>query len=83
MEWFRKNTLVFLLGSITLGLMPYGDPHILGKLKWLIGGGAINGEHPMALIDWFDLVMHGTPWLLLIIALVAQLKKLLTPSHSK
>mgnify|MGYP001044959143 CR=1 FL=1 len=48
--------------SLTLGLAPFfPEPHVLGKLRWLIGGAA--GMQPM---DWFDLIMHGTPWLVLI-----------------
>ena len=47
---------------LTLGLAPYyPEPHIWGKIKW-IGGGAKG----MGLIDWFDFVLHGIPWILLI-----------------
>ena len=48
--------------SLTLGLAPFfPEPHILGKLKWVAGGAV--GMQPM---DYFDLLLHGTPWLLLI-----------------
>ena len=51
-----------LLACLTLGLAPYApEPHIWGKLRWLAGGGA-----GMRLMDWFDLLLHGLPWLLLI-----------------
>jgi hypothetical protein len=57
---------LMLLGSLTLGLAPFfPEPHIWGKLRW-IAGGAI-GMGPM---DWFDVVLHGTPWVLLIRVLV-------------
>ena len=52
--------------SLTLGLAPFfPEPHILGKVKWLLGGAV--GMQPM---DWFDLFLHGTPWLVLIVLLV-------------
>jgi hypothetical protein len=52
-----------ILISLSLGLAPFfPEPHILGKLRWVLGGA--NGMQPM---DWFDLLLHGTPWLVLII----------------
>lgn len=54
------------LACITLGLAPfYPEPHIWGKLKWVLGG-----AHGMQLIDWWDFVMHGAPWFLLIVYLI-------------
>ena len=48
--------------SLTLGLAPFfPEPHIWGKLKWLWGG-AVG----MQAIDYFDLIMHGFPWVFLI-----------------
>ena len=45
---------------LTLGLAPfYPEPHLLGKLRWIIGG-----AEGMQLMDWWDALMHGTPWLL-------------------
>lgn len=61
-----KQHLTFaLLISLTLGLAPFDEPHILGKIKW-VKGGAIG----MKPIDWFDLFLHGTPWLYLFIVLI-------------
>jgi hypothetical protein len=55
-----------LLGCLTLGLAPLApEPHIVGKVRWVLGGAA-----GMGVMDWFDLVMHGTPWVLLAGALV-------------
>lgn len=57
-----------LLGlmCLTLGLAPFTpEPHIWGKLKWIAGGAV--GMGPM---DWFDTLLHGAPWLLLVTALV-------------
>jgi len=42
----------------TLGLAPFTpEPHVVGKLRWVLGG-----ADGMALMDWFDLAMHGAPW---------------------
>jgi hypothetical protein len=47
--------------SLTLGLAPFvPEPHIWGKIRWVLGGAV--GMQPM---DWFDLFLHGTPWLFL------------------
>lgn len=51
------------LACLTLGLAPFvPEPHIWGKLKWLAGGAV--GMKPM---DWFDTLLHGLPWLLLLV----------------
>ena len=51
-----------ILGCLTLGLAPFfREPHLLGKLKW-ISGGAVG----MEAMDWFDVVLHGFPFVLLI-----------------
>ncbi|WP_033959137.1 hypothetical protein [Psychroserpens jangbogonensis] len=53
---------VIIILCLTLGLAPYfPEPHIWGKLKWITGGA--NG---MLLKDWFDVVLHGFPWILLV-----------------
>ena len=58
-----------LLMSLTLGLAPFTpEPHIVGKIRW-IWGGAIG----MQGIDWFDTVMHGTPFVLLIRLIVLKI----------
>ena len=55
-----------VMGSLTLGLAPfYPEPHILGKVRWVLGG-AVG----MAPIDWWDFIMHGAPWGLLIYGLI-------------
>ena len=42
----------------TLGLTPFTpEPHVVGKLRWVLGG-----AEGMAAMDWFDLAMHGAPW---------------------
>lgn len=61
-----------ILGCLTLGLAPFfPEPHLLGKLKW-IAGGAID----MKPMDWFDVVLHGFPFILLIrLVLIKILKR--------
>jgi len=66
---------VLIVLCLSLGLAPFTpEPHIWGKLKWVVGG-AVG----MQTMDWFDLVMHGFPWLLLIriglIKLIGLIKK--------
>ncbi|MEP2772238.1 MAG: hypothetical protein ABJH05_08815 [Fulvivirga sp.] len=70
MKLSRNSFLkIALIASLTLGLAPfYPEPHLVGKLRWLYGGG--NG---MSSTDYIDLIIHGMPWLLLIIALVLRL----------
>lgn len=61
----KKYLPVAGLLSLTLGLMPYTPhPHIWKQLKNLWYG------HPMPALDWFDLLLHGAPWLFLIFVLV-------------
>jgi len=60
-----------LLLALTLGLAPYvPEPHLVGKLRWVAGGA--EGMKPM---DWFDLALHGVPWLLLLWALISLFTK--------
>ena len=55
------NPLLWLALSLTLGLAPFlPEPHVWEKIKWVIAGA--EGMRP---IDWFDLILHGTPWLML------------------
>lgn len=61
-----KSLLTPLMASLTLGLAPFvPEPHLWGKLKWLMGG-AVG----MNLMDYFDLLMHGAPWLWLMYTVV-------------
>ncbi|PWG04747.1 hypothetical protein DIS07_12305 [Polaribacter aquimarinus] len=69
MKNMKNNWKLFLVASLTLGLAPFNPPHILGKIQWVLGGNAFSGENAMQTQDWFDVVLHGTPWLLLIISL--------------
>jgi len=49
---------------LTLGLAPFTpEPHLLEKLRMLTEGELTRP------IDIFDLVLHGTPWILLVLKL--------------
>ncbi len=63
------------MASLTLGLAPFNPPHIWGKIQWILGGNAFSGKDAMQAQDWFDVVLHGTPWVFLIISLVLNLIK--------
>ena len=61
MKFINDWKIVSLL-CLTLGLAPFfPEPHIWGKLKWIMGG-AVG----MKGIDWFDVLQHGFPFVLLI-----------------
>ena len=61
-----KNMGFIALVCVTLGLAPFSpEPHIWGKIKW-IQGGAIG----MELMDWFDALLHGVAFPLLILAII-------------
>lgn len=65
MKKVLEQTGLILVGCLTLGLAPFfPEPHLLGKLRW-VSGGAI-GMQPL---DWFDLLFHGLPWMLLLMSL--------------
>lgn len=62
---------VIILLCLTLGLAPFApEPHLLGKLKWIFGGA--NG---MQIRDWFDVLLHGFPWFLLIRLILIKLTR--------
>ena len=55
---------------LSLGLAPFlPEPHLWGKLKWLAGGA--NG---MQAADYFDLVLHGAPWLFLMFVVIGYIR---------
>jgi len=59
------------IACLTLGLAPFfPEPHLFGKIKW-IAGGAVG----MQLMDWFDVLLHGFPWILLLRIITIKLFK--------
>ena len=64
-EFIIKLPWVFIIVvCLTLGLAPYNPPHIVEKITMLLQGRLIRP------IDWFDLVLHSVPWILLMLKLI-------------
>ncbi len=62
----KNNIALALIASLTLGLAPFlPEPHLFGKTNWVLGG-----AKGMEAMDWFDLLMHGAPWVWLIFEIV-------------
>lgn len=63
MQWINSLSWTFvLIISATLGLAPFTpEPHIIEKLTMLFNGELVKP------IDIFDLFLHGTPWILLML----------------
>ncbi len=60
---------IIILLCLTLGLAPFfPEPHILGKIKWIAGG-----ANDMAAKDYFDVLLHGFPFVLLIRLIIVKL----------
>ncbi len=56
---------LLVIACLTLGLAPFFPvPHVWEKLE-LLANGALSRP-----IDIFDLILHGTPWILLILRLL-------------
>lgn len=79
----KQNWKLFLIASLTLGLAPFNPPHIVGKLKWIAGGNAFLGENAMGFQDVFDVFLHGTPWLLLLVSIGLNLFSLKVKTDSE
>ncbi len=67
------NTLfsypVLIALCLTLGLAPFlPQPHLVQKLRMLFSGTLTRP------IDIFDLLLHATPWVLLLVKLVLDLR---------
>ncbi|MFD1063302.1 hypothetical protein ACFQ1Q_08580 [Winogradskyella litorisediminis] len=66
-----NNWRVIILLCLTLGLAPFlPEPHIIGKLRWLSSGA--NG---MTIMDYFDVLLHGFPFILLLRLLIIKITK--------
>jgi len=59
------NTVLIL--CLTIGLAPFAPPHVYEKLQMLASGELSRT------IDWLDLLMHGSPWILAIVKAAASL----------
>ena len=59
--------VVIIIACLTLGLAPFNPPHVYEKIVMLANG---DLRH---FIDWFDLIMHSTPWVLLILKAISEI----------
>lgn len=74
----NKRIRLVLILSLTLGLAPFmPEPHLVGKIRWVLGGA--SGMQPM---DYFDLVLHGGPWIYLIFLLALRVNSHLKKSQA-
>jgi hypothetical protein len=66
MQFIDEIPLALLVAmALTLGLAPFvPEQHIWEKLKMLAAGDLRRA------VDWFDLLLHATPWVLLAIRLI-------------
>ena len=60
---------IVVLLCLTLGLAPFAPPHLWEKLQMLFAGELVKA------IDWFDLLLHAAPWLLLIAKAIRELQR--------
>lgn len=66
----NQRLLMALALALTLGLAPFvPEPHLFGKVRWLAGG-----AEGMQLMDYFDLAMHGAPWIFLMVVAVQRFR---------
>ena len=56
---------VIIILCATLGLAPFSPPHVVEKLLMLANGNLVRP------VDWFDLLLHGAPWLFLLLKIAA------------
>ncbi len=63
MKWLDNLPFnLVVIASLTLGLAPFfPEPHVWQKLKMLVDGSL--GKP----LDIFDLVLHGSPWVILLL----------------
>ncbi len=61
---------LLIIAALTLGLAPFlPEPHIWEKLRMLVQGALTRP------VDIFDLVMHGAPWLLIVLKTIRELTR--------
>jgi len=62
----KKYLVPAIIGSLTLGLAPFvPHAHIWKQIMNIVKGRAMTG------MDWLDLLMHGAPWVFLIVVLTS------------
>jgi hypothetical protein len=69
-NWIEKTPLwLFAFAAIAFALVPIGHSHFVEKWTMLFSG---TLRRPL---DWFDLVMHTTPTVLLVLKLLVMVKR--------
>ena len=67
MDWIQRIPWsLLIIACLTIGLAPYRPPHLWEKLVMLSRGELVRP------LDWFDLLMHATPWALLVLKAVVR-----------
>lgn len=68
---FIDDWKIIILLCLTLGMAPFfPEPHIWGKFKWILGG-----ARGMVFMDWFDVLLHGFPFIMLLRKIILSLIK--------
>ena len=63
LKTYRRFIILLCVG---LGFAPFTpEPHLFGKIRWVFGGA--TGMQPM---DWFDLLQHSFPFVLLSLSFI-------------
>lgn len=60
---------LLVIACLTIGLAPFNPPHIWEKLQMLFRGRLVRP------LDWFDFVLHGFPWVLLVLKAIFSMNK--------
>ena len=60
-----RSLRIFGVLALFLAFAPfYPEPHLIGKIEWVMGG-AVG----MTAMDYFDLILHGGPLLIVLFLL--------------
>ncbi len=70
MSWLDQIPwAVVVVLCLTLGLAPFAPPHLLEKLQMLFEGRLVKP------LDWFDMLFHAAPWVLLLLKIVRSVQR--------
>ncbi|HEX7708945.1 MAG TPA: hypothetical protein VF701_20985 [Thermoanaerobaculia bacterium] len=70
LNWLDRIPYVLLIVvALWLALVPFGQSHLVEKWRMLLSG---TLQRPL---DWFDLVMHTAPLLLLVVRIIRDLTR--------
>ena len=64
----KINLPILIVACASIGLAPlFPEPHVWEKLRMLMQGNLTRA------IDWFDLLMHSAPWVLVVLKILASI----------